>query len=84
MMSQFRGKGGGLIRVQFNSKVAHVCSNYIKNWNPTFGLWKIRIMNDWMVSFEWKQSNITKISQKTGNLSQLCELITRVSVDNFF
>ena len=37
----------------------------------------------WMV--EWlhlngKQANITK----TGNLSQLCDLILRVSVDNYF
>ena len=31
------------------------CSHYINNlWNATFGLWKIRIMNGWMVSFEWK------------------------------
>ena len=27
-------------------------SHYINNlWNATFGLWKIRIMNGWMVSF---------------------------------
>ena len=33
------------------------CSHYINNmWNATFGLWKIRIMNGWMVSFEWKTS----------------------------
>ena len=33
------------------------CSHYIKNlWNATFGLWKVRIMNGWMVSFEWKTS----------------------------
>ena len=32
-------------------------SHYINNlWNATFGLWKIRIMNGWMVSFEWKIS----------------------------
>ena len=28
-------------------------------WNVIFGLWKIRIMNGWIVSFEWKQANIT-------------------------
>ena len=31
------------------------CIHYINHlWNATFGLWKIRIMNGWMVSFEWK------------------------------
>ena len=56
-------------------------SHYINNlWNATFGLWKIRIMNGWMVSFEWKQANITK----TGNLSQLCDFVIRVSVGNYF
>ena len=33
------------------------CSHYINNlWNATFGLWKIRIINGWMISFEWKTS----------------------------
>ena len=56
-------------------------SHYTNNlWNATFSLWKIRIMNGWMVSFEWKTSK----HHKNWNLSQLCDFIMRVSVDNYF
>ena len=45
------------------------CSHYINNlWNATFGLWKIRIMNGWMVSFEWKTRKHHENRELVANL----------------
>ena len=44
-------------------------SHYINNlWNATFGFWKIRIMNGWMVSFEWKTSKHRKNRELVATL----------------
>ena len=44
-------------------------SHYTYNlWNATFGLWKIRIMNGWMVSFEWKTSKHHKNKELVASL----------------
>ena len=44
-------------------------SHYTNNlWNATFGLWKIRIMNGWMVSFEWKTSKHHKNKELVATL----------------
>ena len=41
--------------IKFNSKVAHGSSHYSNYLSKmTFDLWNIRIMDGWMVSFEWK------------------------------
>ena len=50
-------------------------SHYTNNlWNATFGLWKIRIMNGWMVSFEWKTSKHHKNKELVGTLWKYCYL----------
>ena len=43
------------------------CTNNL--WNASFGLWKIRIMNGWMVnSFEWKTSKHHKNKELVATL----------------
>ena len=62
-------------------KVAHEHSHYIKNlWNVTFGLWKIRIINGWIISFEWKTSK----HHENRELVVTLWFYYESSVDNFF
>ena len=53
-------------------------SHYVNNlWNATFGLWKIIIMNGWMVSFEWKTSKHHENRELVATLSFYYESLRR-------
>ena len=60
-------------------KIALLQFNYELSW------WNVTFDNnyEWLNDFIWKENKQKSIT-KTRNMSQLCDFITRVSVDNYF